>query len=67
MMLVGRAAVHGYVRVSQVASREGESYISPSVQREAIERWASHKGVTIQERHQGEDWCVGTHSGVDTV
>jgi DNA invertase Pin-like site-specific DNA recombinase len=29
----------GYIRVSQVAGREGESFISPSVQREQIEAW----------------------------
>ncbi len=30
----------GYIRVSEVRGREGESFISPSVQREEIERWA---------------------------
>jgi DNA invertase Pin-like site-specific DNA recombinase len=32
--------VDGYIRVSQVAGRGGENFISPSVQREQIEVWA---------------------------
>jgi DNA invertase Pin-like site-specific DNA recombinase len=51
----------GYVRVSRVAGREGDSYISPSVQRESIEKWASYKGVTIAAWHIDEDWSGGTH------
>ena len=51
----------GYVRVSRVAGREGDSYISPSVQREAIQRWADYKGVQIGEWHVDEDWSGGTH------
>jgi DNA invertase Pin-like site-specific DNA recombinase len=38
----------GYVRVSRVAGREGDSFISPAVQRERIERFAAahdHKVV----------------------
>jgi DNA invertase Pin-like site-specific DNA recombinase len=37
----------GYVRVSQVRGRKGESFISPGVQREGIERWAAAKGAQI--------------------
>jgi hypothetical protein len=33
--------------VSRVAGREGAAYISPDVQREAIERWANYRGVVI--------------------
>jgi hypothetical protein len=34
------AQLDGYIRVSKVAGREGDSYISPKVQREKIEGWA---------------------------
>lgn len=51
----------GYVRISRVAGREGESYISPSVQRDAIARWAQYKGVQIAEWHVDEDWSGGSH------
>jgi DNA invertase Pin-like site-specific DNA recombinase len=37
----------GYVRVSQVAGRSGESFISPSLQREQIEGWANLHGARI--------------------
>jgi DNA invertase Pin-like site-specific DNA recombinase len=39
--------VVGYVRVSQVAGREGESFISPVEQRRAIEGWASLHGREV--------------------
>jgi DNA invertase Pin-like site-specific DNA recombinase len=39
--------VDGYVRVSQVAGRSGERFISPAVQREQIERWAAGHGALI--------------------
>jgi site-specific DNA recombinase len=39
--------VDGYVRVSQIAGREGESFISPAVQREQIERWALRTGAFV--------------------
>jgi DNA invertase Pin-like site-specific DNA recombinase len=59
--LDGEERLDAYIRISRRAAREGESYISPSVQREAIERWASYKGVTILEWHKDEDWSGGTH------
>ena len=37
----------GYVRVSRVGGREGESFISPSVQRESIARFAKANGHEI--------------------
>jgi DNA invertase Pin-like site-specific DNA recombinase len=37
----------GYVRVSQVAGRGGESFISPAVQREQIEGWIGLHGHTV--------------------
>src|ERR1035437_9244175 len=36
-----------YVRVSKVAGREGESFISPSEQRRSIAACAARKGVQI--------------------
>jgi len=37
----------GYVRVSRVAGREGERFISPDVQRERIEKQAAAGGHTL--------------------
>jgi DNA invertase Pin-like site-specific DNA recombinase len=37
----------GYVRVSRRAGREGESFISPEVQRKKIATWAEMSGVEI--------------------
>jgi DNA invertase Pin-like site-specific DNA recombinase len=39
----------GYIRVSQVAGREGERFISPSVQREQIDSWARAHGAQMGE------------------
>jgi hypothetical protein len=39
----------GYIRVSRVAGREGEAFISPDVQRKKIEAWADLHGVQIVE------------------
>jgi DNA invertase Pin-like site-specific DNA recombinase len=39
--------VDGYIRVSRVAGREGESFISPEVQRKKIEAWAELHEVEI--------------------
>src|SRR3954470_24858143 len=39
----------GYIRVSQVAGRSGESFISPSLQREQIEGWVSGRGYVMGE------------------
>jgi DNA invertase Pin-like site-specific DNA recombinase len=47
--MVPAVLLDGYVRVSQVAGRAGESFISPAVQREQIEGWASLHGATIGE------------------
>jgi DNA invertase Pin-like site-specific DNA recombinase len=41
--------VDGYVRVSQVAGRSGERFISPKVQREQIEAWALLNGAAVGE------------------
>jgi DNA invertase Pin-like site-specific DNA recombinase len=37
----------GYIRVSQVAGRSGPSFISPGVQRDAIEGWAKQRGIYL--------------------
>jgi DNA invertase Pin-like site-specific DNA recombinase len=37
----------GYIRVSRRGGREGESFISPDVQRERIAKWAQANGVEI--------------------
>jgi site-specific DNA recombinase len=50
----------GYIRISRVQGREGEGYISPKVQREAIQRWADYKGITIGEWLIDEDQSGGT-------
>ncbi len=42
-----RRLAAGYVRVSQVGGREGESFLSPDVQREKIEAWAAYRGFTV--------------------
>lgn len=39
----------GYIRVSQVAGREGERFISPSVQREQIVSWTRAHGAQMGE------------------
>lgn len=36
-----------YIRVSKVAGREGESFISPTVQRERIQAWAQLHGARL--------------------
>jgi DNA invertase Pin-like site-specific DNA recombinase len=49
----------GYVRVSRVGGREGEGYISPSVQREAISNYAAELDGEIVAWHQDEDYSGG--------
>ena len=41
------ATADGYIRVSRVGGREGESFISPDVQRKKIEAWAELHEVEI--------------------
>jgi site-specific DNA recombinase len=50
----------GYIRVSRVQGREGEGYISPGVQKDAIARWADYKGIEIGEWLVDEDQSGGT-------
>ncbi len=48
-----------YIRVSRVGGREGETFISPEIQREQIERWAKLRGVTIAAWHEDLDQSGG--------
>jgi site-specific DNA recombinase len=45
----------GYIRVSRVAGREGESFISPTVQRERIEAQAAAQGHAIVDWQEDLD------------
>jgi DNA invertase Pin-like site-specific DNA recombinase len=49
------AAMDGYVRVSRVAGRKGESYISPKVQRDKITGWAKLHEAELGEIVVEED------------
>jgi len=49
----------GYIRVSRVGGRSGDSFISPQVQRDAITRWASAHGVAIDAWHEDLDQSGG--------
>lgn len=44
-----------YIRVSRVAGREGESFISPELQRERIAAYCTAKGYTVIEWHEELD------------
>jgi len=59
---VGPATMDGYIRVSRKMGREGPGYISPKIQREAIERWAAYRGVKIVRWHVDEDESGGTQN-----
>lgn len=49
----------GYVRVSRIGGRAGEGYISPDVQREAIEAYAGELGGEIVAWHDDQDFSGG--------
>jgi len=49
----------GYIRVSRIGGRSGEGYISPDVQREAIERYAAELSGEIVDWHKDEDYSGG--------
>jgi site-specific DNA recombinase len=49
-----------YIRVSQVAGREGDSFISPKVQEERIRGWAAGQGHEIIAVHPEIDVSGGT-------
>jgi DNA invertase Pin-like site-specific DNA recombinase len=58
---VTRKRVDGYVRVSRIGGRDG--YISPEVQREQIEAFASLMGVEIDAWHDDQDYSGGWSVG----
>jgi site-specific DNA recombinase len=49
----------GYIRVSRVGGREGEGYISPRVQKEQIEGYASDLAGEIVAWHDDQDFSGG--------
>ncbi len=49
------ATYDGYIRVSRVGGREGDSFISPDVQRDRIAQWAQMRDVTIGAWHTDLD------------
>lgn len=52
--------IDGYVRVSRVGDRSGASYISPDLQRQAIEGWAKARGVELVMSAAEENVSGGT-------
>lgn len=52
--------VDGYIRVSKVAGRAGESFISPGEQRKAIEAYAAAHGLDLAAWHEDLDQSGGT-------
>jgi hypothetical protein len=52
--------VDGYVRVSRVGGRSGESLISPDEQRRAIEAYAAANSLTVAEWFTDVDQSGGT-------
>jgi site-specific DNA recombinase len=52
--------VDGYIRVSRVGDRSGESYISPDIQRNALEAWAVERGVDLVVHEPEENVSGGT-------
>ena len=50
----------GYIRVSRVGDRSGASYISPDVQRRALERWAEGHDVELVIHEPEENVSGGT-------
>jgi len=52
--------VDGYIRVSRVAGRSGESFISPGEQRKAIEAYAAAHGLDVVAWHEDLDQSGGT-------
>jgi DNA invertase Pin-like site-specific DNA recombinase len=49
----------GYIRVSQVAGREGERFISPGLQREQISGWVRAHGATLANVYEEFDESGG--------
>jgi DNA invertase Pin-like site-specific DNA recombinase len=53
------AVMDGYIRISKVNGRSGDSFLSPKIQRETIERIAREKGVTLGEIVEERDVSGG--------
>jgi DNA invertase Pin-like site-specific DNA recombinase len=51
-----------YIRVSKLNGRSGASFISPDVQRDAINAWATARGHEILEWHEEMDRSGGTRT-----
>lgn len=49
----------GYIRVSKVGGRAGDSFISPDDQRDRIQAWATSRGVQIAKFHVDLDQSGG--------
>lgn len=45
----------GYIRVSRVAGRSGDSFISPGEQKERVAAWAKSQGHSIEQWHEDLD------------
>ena len=61
-MSSGGLQLDAYIRVSKVGGRAGESFISPTVQRERIESWAQAHGHTLMWHEPEMDVSGGTMS-----
>jgi site-specific DNA recombinase len=59
-MSSGGLRLDAYIRVSKVAGRSGESFISPTVQRERIESWAQAHGHSLVWHEPEMDVSGGT-------
>ena len=44
---MGAAKAIGYIRVSRVGGREGDSFLSPALQRQSIERVCQREGLEL--------------------
>jgi DNA invertase Pin-like site-specific DNA recombinase len=53
-------ALDAYIRVSKVAGRSGESFISPAIQRERIQAWAQMNGAEVTWHEPELDVSGGT-------
>ncbi len=53
--MAGKPLIDGYIRVSQVRGREGDSFISPTVQHDQIQAWADLRGYRIDRWHEDLD------------
>jgi site-specific DNA recombinase len=57
-----QTTMDGYVRVSRVGGRSGDSFISPQVQRESIQRYAYAHEIDIAAWHEDLDQSGGKMS-----